>query len=272
MRNKLGDDIRHTNVELHRPAGCSTLERIDEFAPKRKNLIGVTIDDLPRFSELEVSADTRENLVPQRFFKGPDLRGDRGLLEIEAFAGGGDGSFACDDPEVEQVMVIEPIHAIPSYANTSRKSMDERRIIYLPMCCAWATYYVVARKTYCSMMGVVTMQMQLSARNFKMKQDLHDLVERRLQFALGRFSSRIKRVRLVLSDENGPRGGIDKKCLIEVSLVASGKMLVEVTDAEIEPAVSRAADRIARRVNDELDRRRDTRRRGKQHVMDDREA
>lgn len=115
------------------------------------------------------------------------------------------------------------------------------------------------------------MQMQLSARNFKMKQDLHDLVERRLQFALGRFSSRIKRVRLVLSDENGPRGGIDKKCLIEVNLVSSGKVLVEVTDAEIEPAVSRAADRVARRLKDELDRRRDTRRRGKQHVMADRE-
>lgn len=143
MRNELGDDIRHTDVELHRPAGGPPLECVEELTAERKNLIGIAIDDLAGFGELEVPADAREHLVPQRFLKGPDLRGDRGLLEIEAFAGGGDGTFACDDPEVEQMMVVEPIHAVSRYTNTSKKSMDRRRIIYLSMCCAWAIHYVV---------------------------------------------------------------------------------------------------------------------------------
>ena len=43
-------------------------------------------------------------------------------------------------------------------------------------------------------------------------------VERRLRFALTRFSGRIGRVNVFLTDQNGPRGGIDKTCRIVVRL------------------------------------------------------
>ena len=106
------------------------------------------------------------------------------------------------------------------------------------------------------------MRLMIYARKVTMSQTLQDYIERRLGFALGRFGNRIDRVTVRLEDLNGPRGGVDKRCRIEACVVRSGKLQVEVMDAEIEPAVDRAADRIARRVNNDLDRSREHRRRG----------
>jgi putative sigma-54 modulation protein len=47
-------------------------------------------------------------------------------------------------------------------------------------------------------------------------------LERRIRKALARFSPAIKKVRLVLEDENGPRGGNDKRALVQVSLENGG--------------------------------------------------
>ncbi len=44
-------------------------------------------------------------------------------------------------------------------------------------------------------------------------------LEHRIRRALARFSPGIKKVRLVLEDENGPRGGYDKKASVQVTLV-----------------------------------------------------
>jgi ribosome-associated translation inhibitor RaiA len=104
--------------------------------------------------------------------------------------------------------------------------------------------------------------MMIHARKITLPQTLRDHVERRLSFALGRFGNRIDRVTVWLEDLNGPRGGVDKRCRIEACVLRSGRLQVEVADAEIEPAVDRAADRIARRVKDDLDRMRQTRMRG----------
>jgi len=40
-----------------------------------------------------------------------------------------------------------------------------------------------------------------------------DLARTRLEFALGRFAGRVRSVSVSLTDLNGPRGGLDKKCL-----------------------------------------------------------
>lgn len=86
-------------------------------------------------------------------------------------------------------------------------------------------------------------------------------IERRLQFALGRFGGRVQRVLVRLEDLNGPRGGLDQRCHIEARVARHGVLVVDVRDTELEPAVSRAADRIGRRVRDELNARRARRQR-----------
>jgi hypothetical protein len=47
-------------------------------------------------------------------------------------------------------------------------------------------------------------------------------LEHRIRKALGRFSPSIKKVKLVLEDENGPRGGFDKRASVQVTLAGGG--------------------------------------------------
>jgi|688.fasta_scaffold36068_4 hypothetical protein len=88
-------------------------------------------------------------------------------------------------------------------------------------------------------------------------------VERRLRFALTRFSGRIGRVNVFLADQNGPRGGIDKTCRIVVRLRDGGDVVAEVSDVDWEVAVDRATTRIGHSTGRELARRRAGRRIGR---------
>ena len=78
---------------------------------------------------------------------------------------------------------------------------------------------------------------------------LAPLARRRLEFALGRFSARVRSVTVRVADLNGPRGGVDKHCLVAIRLTSPARLIViEDTDAEAEIAIGRAADRAARVV------------------------
>lgn len=46
--------------------------------------------------------------------------------------------------------------------------------------------------------------------------DLRDLAERRVRFVLRRLSRLVPRAEVQLSDLNGPRGGVDKRCQVEL--------------------------------------------------------
>ncbi len=105
------------------------------------------------------------------------------------------------------------------------------------------------------------MPIQIVARNLELTSVQRETVERRLAFALGRFGDRVGRVTVSLEDLNGPRGGLDQHCRIGVGLVPSGEVMAEARDFEVVAAVNRTAERIERRLRNELDRRRATRRR-----------
>ena len=78
---------------------------------------------------------------------------------------------------------------------------------------------------------------------------LAPLARRRLEFALGRFSARVRSLTVRLADLNGPRGGVDKHCLVAIRLTSPRRLIViEDTDAEAVVAIGRAADRGARVV------------------------
>ena len=106
------------------------------------------------------------------------------------------------------------------------------------------------------------MKIEIRCLNEPIGRSHRNYIERRLFFALGRFGDRIQRVMVRLEDMNGPRGGLDKRCHIEVRMPGRNVLVVDVRDVEIDPAVSRAADRIARRVRDQITTRRARRHRG----------
>lgn len=105
------------------------------------------------------------------------------------------------------------------------------------------------------------MNLVMQARNMRLSDRMREWMERRLAFALERFAPQLGEVRAVIEDENGPRGGTDKHCTIEARLKSTGRVIVDVKDADAKSALSRAADRLARRIRDTIERRRDVRRR-----------
>lgn len=57
--------------------------------------------------------------------------------------------------------------------------------------------------------------------------EMRAFAERRVRFSMRRLSWLVPRVKVYLSDVNGPRGGIDKRC--QVQLLANGSQDVVVT-------------------------------------------
>lgn len=77
---------------------------------------------------------------------------------------------------------------------------------------------------------------------------LADHVRRRLGFVLTRHSDRIRRVSVRVGDENGPRGGIDKFCRIQVHLTHVPVAVITDVGADLYAVIDRAADRVGRVV------------------------
>jgi ribosome-associated translation inhibitor RaiA len=91
-------------------------------------------------------------------------------------------------------------------------------------------------------------KIEIRTRGLSPDPGLRLFVERRLEFALDRFADKIARVRVVLGDLNGPRGGVDKSCRIEVHLPGRRAVRAAVVDADAYAAIAAAAHRVAQGV------------------------
>ena len=92
------------------------------------------------------------------------------------------------------------------------------------------------------------MQIDIQTHGFSLTDGLRDHTERRLRFALARVAGRVRRITVRFFDINGPRGGIDKRCRIQVMLNGFGGVVIEDTETNLYLAIDRAADRIGRNV------------------------
>ena len=98
------------------------------------------------------------------------------------------------------------------------------------------------------------MKIQIQSFAFPLTAAVLDHAERRLRFALTRISDRIRRVDVRLGDKDGPRGGEDKFCRIQVFLENAPPVLIEDRGGDVYAAIDRAAERAGRNVAKRLDR------------------
>jgi ribosomal subunit interface protein len=101
------------------------------------------------------------------------------------------------------------------------------------------------------------MRIHVRSKQVEVDETVRAHIEHRIEMSLGRLSSRIQRVNAQIIDLNGPRGGRDKACRIELRLLPTGSIFVEDTDADLYVAVGRAADRAARSASRAIERTRD---------------
>lgn len=89
--------------------------------------------------------------------------------------------------------------------------------------------------------------------------DLHFYAERSVTAALGRLLSPNARVTAIVHDDNGPKGGVDKRCRIRVKQPGLD-MCVEATAIHCHAAIDLACDRMAQAVQRKVGRHRALRR------------
>ena len=101
------------------------------------------------------------------------------------------------------------------------------------------------------------MRMNIQARGFDLTEGLREHTERRLQFALSWASQDVRAISVRLFDVNGPRGGEDKRCRIQVVFRGTQEVVIEDTEADLYVAIERAAERAERAVGHRLERLRE---------------
>ncbi len=101
------------------------------------------------------------------------------------------------------------------------------------------------------------MNLQIQTRDFTLTDGLRQHVATRLAYALNHGRDLIRRIVVRLSDINGPRGGEDKCCGIEVRLKGAPALVVEDVQADLYLAIDRASERIGRTLDRHLARRRE---------------
>jgi ribosome hibernation promoting factor len=99
------------------------------------------------------------------------------------------------------------------------------------------------------------MQIDIQTRNFDLTHALRSHAERRLRFALTSADNHVQRIIVRLSDINGPRGGEDKRCHLQVVLAGLPDVVVEDTEADLYFAIDRAAGRAGRSVMRKINRK-----------------
>jgi len=76
--------------------------------------------------------------------------------------------------------------------------------------------------------------------------ELRDLAERRVRFVLRRLRWLVPHAEVRMSDVNGPRGGIDKRCQVELRTDGAGSVVVTSVAGDWRTALDQALARAAR--------------------------
>lgn len=100
------------------------------------------------------------------------------------------------------------------------------------------------------------MQIQIQAHGFTLTQGLVDHIERRIAQSLAHIRDDIRKVAVRLSDINGPRGGNDKRCVVQISLHGHKGVVAKDIHGDMYLAISHAAFRAAHTVKKLLGRKR----------------
>lgn len=119
-----------------------------------------------------------------------------------------------------------------------------------------------------STLGLVcqpSMHVDIRWKGLTKSEALADHVQNRVRFALHGFLEKVRTVTVRFEDTNGPRGGVDKRCSVELT-GAFGILVAEARDGNYYAAADLALSRAERAVSKSLKRHRSSRERMAEHV------
>ncbi len=109
------------------------------------------------------------------------------------------------------------------------------------------------------------MQIDIQSRRLTLTGALKRRIKQRLNFALDMKNAHIQRIKVWLSDINGPRGGEDKCCHIQIELPNSSDIVVKEVRNDLYTAIDLASHRAAHSLTRKISRIRENGRLLKKH-------
>lgn len=100
------------------------------------------------------------------------------------------------------------------------------------------------------------MNIIIQAQGFELTDALREHTLRRLRFSLHWAGRDVKQVEVRLSDINGPKGGLDKRCHLQFRLANATDVSIEDTEDDLYVAIDRAIERSKRSITRKLERKR----------------
>ena len=104
------------------------------------------------------------------------------------------------------------------------------------------------------------MRIDIQAHHLVLQAEHREQIQRRASFALSRMSGLIQQVNVHLTDVNGPRGGVDTQCRVQVQLDRGEPVVIEDIDHDlivlINRSLARAGQALERRISKSITSRR----------------
>ena len=101
------------------------------------------------------------------------------------------------------------------------------------------------------------MQIQINAGDVQHSDAIDERIEEEVRTALELFSEQVTRVEVHLRNLNGPKHGVDKRCLMEARLAGLDPLAVEADAEDLYQAVHLAAGKLERAVKHRIERRKE---------------
>jgi putative sigma-54 modulation protein len=98
------------------------------------------------------------------------------------------------------------------------------------------------------------MQVEIRAKGFTLTDGIRSHIERRLGFALDRFTQRLRAVLVWVADVNGSKGGAQDKCCRMAVQLTHGRVVLEERADDLYVAIDRAAHRASKTIAREVKR------------------
>ena len=106
----------------------------------------------------------------------------------------------------------------------------------------------------------MSMHIKINTRDFTLTPALSSFIDEKMKFALSRYNQRIRIAEISLRDINGPRGGVDKLCIIKMKLNQFKTLVVEDESEDAYEAINACCKRAKRRVERHFNRAKTVRR------------
>lgn len=98
------------------------------------------------------------------------------------------------------------------------------------------------------------MELDLKGVNISLTDEIAEHTRARITGALDQYKHHVREVVVRLKDVNGPRGGKDKECDVEVKLLPASTVVVKEAHDDLYSAISLAADRVKNAVGRKIER------------------